>query len=263
VVNAVSHPKSVLTFRNFSLRCDKTDPKISFETPWNWKLPQGKRVAVISENSFLRYQLITSLAGLIPPVSGEIACSGVIGWPVGGEGGLDSKMRVCHALDFLSSIYGDCLERSLIGMDRFWELLSGMEIYPTEIIRDLTNLQKDFFFLSLSVLFTFDFYLIPQTRFLMSKDASSLRILLLKQLEGKSFFTTSTNRRFQKDFCTDGLVLGSLGEVLFAGSLSEAIEWSEKNIQTPSASDAEEEEFEIDSMFSNSESADESMEVEV
>jgi len=148
-------------------------------------------------------------------------------------------------------------------MDRFWELLSGMEIYPTEIIRDLTNLQKDFFFLSLSVLFAFDFYLIPYTRFLMSKDASSLRILLLKQLEGKSFFTTSTNRRFQKDFCTDGLVLGSLGEVLFAGSLSEAIEWSEKNIQTPSASDAEEEEFEIDSMFSNSESADESMEVEV
>ena len=97
----------------------------------------------------------------------------------------------------------------------------------------------------------------------MSKDASSLRILLLKQLEGKSFFTTSTNRRFQKDFCTDGLVLGSLGEVLFAGSLSEAIEWSEKNIQSSSASDAEEEEFEIDSIFSNSESADESMEVEV
>ena len=263
MVTAISSPASALTFKNFSLRCDKSDPSISYKTPWNWKLPQGKRVAVISENSFLRYQLITTIAGLIPPVSGEIVCDGVVGWPVGGEGGLDSKMRISHALDFLSAVYVDCLEKSPVNIDQFWDLLSGMEIYPRAILRELSRSQKDFFFLALSVLFSFDLYLIPQAKFLMSRDAKVLKMLLLKQLEGKTLLTTSTSNRVRQEFCTDGIVLGSSGQLLFAGGLSEAIQWSEQNLKVSNVSESEEDKFKIDLMFSNSDSSSDSFDVDI
>ena len=93
-MDEIASENPVLKFRNFSLRCDKSNSKISFDSPWDWELPRGKRIAVITESPFLRYQLITSVAGLLPPVSGEIISDGVIGWPVGGEGGLDGKMRI-------------------------------------------------------------------------------------------------------------------------------------------------------------------------
>ena len=104
VVIATASAKPVLTFRNFSLRCDKSDPQISFETPWNWECAYGKRIAVISNNSFLRYQLVACMSGLVSPVSGEILGNSVIGWPVGGEGGLDKKLRISHAVNFLTNL---------------------------------------------------------------------------------------------------------------------------------------------------------------
>ena len=110
VLNETDTVTSKLKFQNFSLRCDKSDPKISFQTPWNWEIEQGKKIAVIASSSFLRYQLIAGLAGLVPPVSGEIVGHSAIGWPVGGQGGLDSKLRISHALNFLSTVYSDCLE---------------------------------------------------------------------------------------------------------------------------------------------------------
>ena len=252
-MSAIAADKPILTFRDFSLRCDKSDPKISFQAPWNWELPQGKKIAIISDNSFLRYQLITSIAGLITPVSGEMICNGVVGWPVGGEGGLDKKMRVSHALDFLSAVYEDCLEKSIVRLDQFWDLLSGMEVDPRAIIGELTRPQKDFFFLSLSVLFSFDFYLIPHTRFLMSREARVLKELLSNQLQGKTLIATSTNRRFQQEFCSDGLVIGSSGQLLFAGGLLEAIQWSDQNLTGATVSESDDESFGMDLMFSNSE----------
>ena len=253
VVSAIASDKPILTFRDFSLRCDKSDPKISFQAPWNWELPRGRKVAVISENSFLRYQLTTSIAGLIAPVSGEFICSGVVGWPIGGEGGVDKKMRVSHALDFLSAVYEDCLEASIVSLDQFWDLLSGMEVDPRGIIGELARPQKDFFFLALSTLFSFDFYLIPQTRFLMSREARLLKALLLNQLQGKTLIATSTNRRFQEEFCSDGLVIGSSGQLLFAGGLLEAIQWSDQNLTRATVSESDDESFGMDLMFSNSE----------
>ena len=112
VLNETDTVTSKLKFQNFSLRCDKSDPQISFQTPWNWEIEQGKKIAVIASSSFLRYQLIAGLAGLVPPVSGEIVGHSAIGWPVGGQGGLDSKLRISHALNFLSTVYSDCLEKS-------------------------------------------------------------------------------------------------------------------------------------------------------
>ena len=254
-VDEIAAVSPVLKFRNFSLRCDKSDSKISFNTPWNWELPQGKKIAVITESSFLRYQLITSIAGLIPPMSGEIICDGVLGWPVGGEGGLDGKMRISHGLSFLSVIYDDCLEKSRIKMHEFWDLLSGMNIYPGDIIRELSRTQKDFFFLALSILFSFDCYLIFQANFLMSKDAKALRPLLSRQLEGKALLSTSPSIRFQKEFCTEGLVLGSRGQLLFLGGLLEARQWAEKNFRGSVDSDSEDDSFNENIIFKNEESS--------
>ena len=76
--------KPLLKFRDFSVRCDKSNPDISFPTPWNWALAEGKKIAIITNNSFLRYQLMAALADLVPPVSGEFLGPCVISWPVGG-----------------------------------------------------------------------------------------------------------------------------------------------------------------------------------
>ena len=259
VVTAAASTRPLLTFRNFSLRCDKSDPQVSFQTPWNWELGQAKRIAVISNSSFLRYQLSAALAGLVPPVSGEMLTNGVIGWPVGGEGGLDGKLRISHALNFLTTVYSDCLEKSSVSLEQFWDLMSTMDIDSRFIIKELSREQKDCFFLAISVLFSFDIYLISKTRFLMSKPAKPLRALLLKQLEGKTLFATSTNSRFQREFCTDGLVLGSLGQILFAGSLSDAVQWAEQNLEASDMSDSGDDQFEMGLNLLNSESSDEQM----
>ena len=246
----------VLEFRNFSLRCDKSDSKAAFNTPWNWGLPPGKRIAVITTNSFLRYQLIVGLAGLVQPMSGEFFGDCVIGWPVGGEGGLDSKLRISHAFEFLSTVYSDCLERSCISVDEVWTLLEEVDIYRNLVIKELSKSQKDFFFLALSVLFSFDLYLIPRTKYLMSRAAKPLKRLLLKQIEGKALITTSTSSRFLREFCTDGLVLGRSGEILFAGELSESMKWAQDNLEQFKASDSDEDQFDIGLNLANSESSD-------
>ena len=254
VVTTTASTTPMLKFLNFSLRCDKSDPQISFETPWNWDCNYGKRIAVISSNSYLRYQLVACMSGLVSPVSGKIVCNNVIGWPVGGDGGLDKRLRISHAVSFLSTIYSDCLEQSRVSLEQFWDLLSGVEINHDLIIKDLTKDQKDFFCLALSVLFSFDCYLIPKTRYLMSKPAKPLRELLLNQLEGKTLFATSTNVQFQREFCTDGLVLGSLGQILFEGPLADVIQWADQNLESSNVLVSEDESFEIDLNLTNSDS---------
>ena len=259
VVSATASARPVLTFRNFSLRCDKSDPTVSFQTPWNWQCAQGKRIAVITRNSFLRCQLIASMSGAISPIAGEIAGNSVIGWPVGGEGGLDRKLRISHAVNFLSTIYSDCLMQSRVSMDEFWGLLEGMKIYPQIILKELSSDQKSFFYLALSVFFSFDCYLIPSSTYLMSKNAERLRDLLLKQLEGKTLFATSSDPQFQRRFCTEGLVLGSLGQILFSGALSEAIQWSDQNLEPSSLTPSEDDMYSTNLNFSNLESSDDPM----
>ena len=254
VVNATASAKPVLSFRNFSLRCDKSDPQISFETPWNWECGQGKRIAVITNNSFLRYQFVACMSGLVSPVSGEILGNSVIGWPVGGEGGLDRKLRISHSVKFLLAVYNDCLDQSLVSIDEFWRILSDVGIEPGLVIKELSKDQKDFFALALSVLFSFDCYLIPKTRFLMSKPAKPLRELLLKQLEGKMLFTTSANVQFQREFCTDGIVLGTLGQILFAGTLLDVIQWADKNLEDFGIPELEDDNFDLNLNLKNSES---------
>ena len=251
VVSATASARPVLTFRNFSLRCDKSDPTVSFQTPWNWSLTHGKRVAVITNNPFLRYQLTACLSGFVPSVSGEVISQGVIGWPVGGEGGLDRKLRIRHAVDFLSVLYGDCLQRSRVSIGEFWDLLSGVGVHSEVLVKELSRSQKDFFYLALSVLFSFDFYLFPDTRFLMSSAAGELRSLLLTQLEGKTLLSTSTSLQFQSEFCAEGLVLGALGQILFTGKLSKAIEWADQNLESSSFCD---DDFEVTKILSNVES---------
>ena len=259
MVIATASSKPVLTFRNFSLRCDQSNPLVSFDTPWNWECGQGKRIAVITNNSFLRYQLIACMSGLVSPVTGQVVGNSVIGWPVGGDGGLDRKLRVSHAFSFLSTVYSDCLGQSLVSIDDFWNILSDAGIEPGLVIKELSRDQKDFFGLALSVIFSFDCYLIPKTRFLMSKPAKPLKELLLRQVEGKMLFSTSANIQFQREFCTDGLVLGPLGQILFLGPLADAIQWAEQNLEGSNVIESEEDSFEVNLNLSNSDSTDDGM----
>ena len=90
----------------------------------------------------------------------------------------------------------------------------------------------------------------------MSTSAKPLRTLFRKQIEGKTIIATSTSSRFRREFCTDGLVLGSLGQVLFTGELSEAIEWADRNLKASEASELDDDQFDMGSYFKNSESYD-------
>ena len=255
MVSATASARPVLSFRNFSLRCDKSNPQVTFETPWNWECGPGQRIAVISKNYFLRYQLSACIAGLVPPASGEILGASVIGWPVGGDGGLDRKIRVSHAVDFLSTLYADCLEKSCVSFKQFWGLLSDVGIDPDVIIKELSKEQRNFFYMALSVLFVFDCYLIPRVKFLMSKSAAPLRALLLEQVQGRVLFATASNVQFQREFCTDGIVLGGSGQILFAGEIMTAIQWADRNLGGSSESESEENEFEINLNMIESEAA--------
>ena len=259
MVVATTSINPVLRFQDFSLRCDKSNPQISFETPWNWVCDSESRFAVITNNSFLRYQLIASMSGLVSPVTGQIMGNSVIGWPVGGDGGLDRKLRVSHAVSFLSTVYNDCLGQSLVSIDEFWKILSDTGIEPGLVIKDLSRDQKDFFSLALSVVFSFDCYLIPKTRYLMSKPAKLLKELLLRQIQGKILFSTSANAQFQREFCTDGLVLGPLGQILFLGPLVDAIHWADQNLEGSNVLDSEEDAFEVKLNLSNSDASVEDM----
>ena len=87
----------------------------------------------------------------------------------------------------------------------------------------------------------------------MSKPAKILKELLLKQLEGKMLFTTSANAQFLQEFCTDGLVIGPLGQILFSGALEDAVQWADLNLGRSDALDSENDGFEIKFSLSNSE----------
>ena len=90
----------------------------------------------------------------------------------------------------------------------------------------------------------------------MSRAAKPLRALLQSQLEGKTLLTTSTNSRFRREFCTDGLVLGSFGEILFAGGLLEAIQWADQNLDKSEMSESDDDQLELGMDLRNSESSD-------
>ena len=90
----------------------------------------------------------------------------------------------------------------------------------------------------------------------MSRPAKPLRALLLKQLEGKTLFAISTNSRLQREFCTDGLVLDSMGQILFAGGVSEAIEWADQNLDAFDMPESDEDQLEMGLNLLNSELSD-------
>ena len=81
----------------------------------------------------------------------------------------------------------------------------------------------------------------------------------MKQIEGKTLFSTSSDLQFQHMFCSEGLVLGSLGQILFSGSLSEAIQWSDQNLEASSLMPPEDDMFSVNLNMSNLESSDDSM----
>jgi hypothetical protein len=88
VLNSSSSAEPILAFDEFVLRADKSDSSVVISSPWNWWLNPGDRLSVMTTNSFLSYQLMATLSGLVKPVSGEVLKQGTVSWPLGGEGGI-------------------------------------------------------------------------------------------------------------------------------------------------------------------------------
>ena len=248
--SSLAEPK--LTFDRLTLRCDASDSNIINTTPWNWSICAGERLSVMSSNSFMKDHLMGALSGFVQPVSGDFETFGSLSWPVGGEGGLDSKLTIDKGLEFLSSIYSDCLEVSLVSVDEFFNVLQSVSIDASMSLKDLVKGQKDFFYMMLSILFSFDIYLVPRSKFLMTKEAKPLRNLLHKQLsDSKSLVSVTVNNRFRREFCKRGMVLGPLGEILFHGDLEEAIAYEQKNVMIQSRSESEENQIDLASHLTN------------
>ena len=252
-LSSSAEPK--LTFHRLMLRCDVSDENIVNASPWNWSICMGERLSVMSSNSFMKYQFMATLSGFIEPVSGDFETFGSLSWPVGGEGGLDSKLTIDKGLEFLSSIYSDCLEASLVSVDDFFEVLQTRSIDSNTRLKDLVKEQKDFFYMMLSILFSFDIYIVPRSKYLMTKDARPLLNLLHQQLsDSKSLVSVTINNRFRREFCNRGMVLGPRGETLFYGDLEEAIDYEHQNVKIDLRSESEENQFDIASHLTNSDS---------
>ena len=249
MLNSSSSAKPILAFDKFVLRADKSDSSVLIPSPWNWWLNPGDRLAVMTTNSFLSYQLMATLSDLVKPVSGEIVQRGTVSWPLGGEGGLDSKLTIDQSLDFLSNIYSDCLEKSLITLEDFDEVLKTQSIESSSKLKELEKEQKDYFYMAISILFSFDVYLVPKFRYLMSRKAMPLRALFHRQLEGNSLISTGGNNRFRREFCNKGMVLNGLGEVMFQGDLEQAIALVNQNAADV---DSEDDQFDLGDSLKNS-----------
>jgi len=248
----------VISIKNLNFRCDKSDETIVNSEPWNWDLDYGDRLSILTPNRFIRYQLISVLAELVQPFKGEVEKFGVVGWPLGVQGGLSTKLRVFHAIDFLREVYGDCLIHSRFPIEEFWQVLAIQSIEQRSIINDLSKTQKDFFYHALSVLFLFDVYLISDPKFLMSKLAKPIKEFFYLQLSGSpSLLTTTANDRFRREFCNKGLVIGAMGEILFSGSYQDAIEWYNTNLTNKPMADQDDSQFVIGSNLQDNVTTDE------
>jgi capsular polysaccharide transport system ATP-binding protein len=253
VLNSSSSAEPILVFDEFVLRADKSDQSVVISSPWNWRLNPGDRLSVMTTNSFLSYQLMATLSDFVKPISGEIVLQGSVSWPLGGQGGLDSRLTIKNGFEFLSSIYGDSLEKSKVSVDDFFDELKKQFIDPSIRLKDLPKDHKDFFFTVLSILFCFDICIAPHSRFLMSREARSLRNLLHKQLDGGlCMVSTAKNNRFRREFCNRGMVLGPFGEMVFDGNLEEAIAISSQNDIIENSPEVDENQFDLGESLTNS-----------
>ena len=233
MLNSSSSAEPILAFDEFVLRADKTDSSIVTSSPWSWCLYPGERLSVMTTNSFLSYQLMATLSGLVEPVSGELLTQSNLSWPLAGQGGLHRDLTINNGFEFLLNIYGDTLERSHVSLGEFFDALKSQEIDTSIPLKELAKDQKNFFFAALSILFSFDICIAPHSIYLlnlMSKDQRLLRALLHKQLDGGlCMITDSRNNPFKREFCNRGMVLGPLGEMIFDGDLDEAIAIGKQN----------------------------------
>ena len=104
---------------------------------------------------------------------------------------------------------------------------------------------------------SFECYLVERVKSyaLLTDVARPLRDLFRRQLEGKTLITTSSSKRFRREFCDHGIVLDSSGQILFEGEISTALDWSEQNLESSEEAELVDDSFEMGSEFQNKESS--------
>ena len=260
MLNSSSSHEPILVFDQFVLRADESDATVVISSPWNWWLNPGDRLSVITSNSFLGYQLMATLSDLVKPVAGEMLPQGTLSWPLGGQGGLHSSLTIDNGFEFLSSIYSDSLEKSLVSQEEFFDALKSQLIDLSTPLKQLQKDKKDFFFAALSILFSFDICIAPDSRYVMylmspGEATRILRNLFRKQIDGGlCMISTSSNMQFNREYCNRGIVLSPLGDVIFDGDLEEAIALSNQNNIIGNGSEVNDKQFDFGEAMTNSDS---------
>ena len=151
MLNSSSSAEPILVFDEFVLRADKTDSSVVISSPWNWCLHPGEQLSVMTTNSFLSYQLMATLSGLVEPVAGEVVTQSNLSWPLAGQGGLHRDLSINNGFEFLLSIYGDTLERSHVSSGEFFDALTSQEIDTSIPLKELPKDQKNFSIYNLKI----------------------------------------------------------------------------------------------------------------
>ena len=222
-MKVVDRQSFALDFKDVVLRCSKRDANIT-TPPWNLQIRRGDKVAVMSKDRNLRDEFLGSLCGLIQPVSGQIGSRCSISWPVGLKGGLDGKLTLDQNVKFLEVVYEDCVATSQ--PKKFFEslcLLAGLS--PDQKLKSLKSKEQKLFYNIVPLVFSFDVLLVPSAQYLMknSKDKISqyLNQIFEKRIENRCMITSSSNRKFLKQYCNAGVVFDVFGRLVFQGSLEE------------------------------------------
>ena len=150
-MKVLSRQASVVDFQDVVLRCNRRE-KTFLNPPWNLQLQKGDKIAVIAANRKMRDEFLGCIYGLIKPVSGYVVPNGVVSWPLGLKGGLDSKLSLSQNIRFLESVYEDRVAplNSKKFLDVFYELTG---LTPEQKLKSLKSKEQKIFYIIIALIF--------------------------------------------------------------------------------------------------------------
>ena len=240
VLNVAASHAVTLELEDLVVRFTRKD-KILRSVPISHAFHQGERTAILCGNRRIRDELLGSIYGLVQPVSGFVNKQGSVSWPLGLKGGLDGKLTLLQNMRFLGTLDEDKV--APLNLDKFLNtFLDSAGLSPQARLKDLKSRDQKFFYMVVSLAFSFDVFLVPSAQFLMGSEKDKaiqfFRNVFEARIEQKTLISTSGNKKFLRDFCDKGLAIDSVGQQTFNGSVDECLEWMKSSsIQSDTVDD--------------------------
>jgi len=227
----------LISFRNVTRRISTSKNKNRrILSNINWILKEGQRVGIVAKSMQEAHAFLECASGISMPQEGNVLIEANVSWPIGVKGGLSSSLSGRQNARFLAAVYnhGSNQQELVEKIERLADLGEGFFDIP---LKNYSKSMRSRFYLAVSLLLSFDVYILPQI-FAWKSNPSSKNIIqfqkiLKKQTDGKSIIMANVDFNFLERFCNQGLVLDK-GSVAYSGSFMECRKWYEVNIsKTP------------------------------